>query len=595
MKLVFDIETNDLDFDDGNWLPQVHTVHCLVIQNVETGQLESFYDTEGVRELGTGRILEGIQKLRSADELVGHNIIQFDLPVLRKLYGFEFSGRVFDTLVASRTLYPDRVGGHSLEVWGSRLHYPKGDSPSFTEFSIEMLRYCEQDVRLNTKVYESLRKEASKDWDKALTLEHKIAEIIVEQERVGFHFNREQAEAYVHAWEEEIHTLDDGVRGQVPMSVVQGPEVVKPFKINGQPAKRTTEVAEKYSIDPTTIGGPFSTFTYRPIDLESKVKQKDLLLELGWKPKAHTKTGSPKLTDDIKAVGPVGEALAWRNVLAHRRSQVAGLLAIVDDKSRIHGGANPCGTNTSRMKHKRIVNIPRVGSPLGKEIRSLFCVPTGRVLVGYDAKALELRMLAHYIGNEEYNERVTTTNKSRDAHVLAAAAGGSDNRDLGKTINYALIYGAGDKKLGAIIGGSEADGLRLRTTLYASIPGLEDLVSRAKAASKRGHLIGLDGRKLYLRERVSPLNTLIQGGGSIFMKTAAVHLDRLVRDRPYVDAFKVIDMHDEAQWECEDEIFNIKVLEDLINQAFVYACDDLKLRCPQEPDVKVGKNWSETH
>lgn len=596
MKLLFDIETNGLDFSDGNFIDRVHTCYCLVIMDVETNKISRYYDTDGLRELGTGSIQQGLKQLEQLgpnDELIGHNIIQFDVPVLRKLYRFEPTCRIYDTLVASRTLFPDRTGGHSLGSWGDRLGCPKIEFDEFGYFSLAMLEYCEQDVITNARVYKHLKQEERNgDWQKALDLEHKVADIIARQERNGFYFDQERARQYLSEWEQEIDSIDNRINRICGKHVQPGPVIDKPFKINGEPAVRTGTVADKYALDLSSICGPFSTFDYKFINLESKAQQKELLLELGWKPEAFTPAGGPKLDDSITKVGPIGSDLLRRNVLSHRRSQVQGFLDIVDQNSRIHGGANPCGTNTSRMKHQRIVNIPRATSPFGAEMRSLFGACSGRTLVGYDAASLELRILAHYIGNEEYNGRITTNNKSEDAHTLAARAAGLDDRDVGKTINYALIYGAGDKKLGSIIGGGEEAGVRLRSELYNRIPGLGRLVDRAKSASKRGYVISLDGRKLYTRPRVSPLNTLIQGGGSIFMKTVAVQLDKLVKDRN-IDAIKVVDMHDEAQWECHPK--DVDALSSCINEAFVHACSHLELRCPQEAEIKVGQNWMETH
>ena len=187
----------------------------------------------------------------------------------------------------------------------------------------------------------------------------------------------------------------------------------------------------------------------------------------------------------------------------------------------------------------------------------------------------------------------STTDKSRDAHVLAADAAGSRDRDLGKGINYALIYGAGDPRLGSLVGGGAADGERIRAKLYQLIPGLERLIRGSKTAAQRGHVLGLDGRKFYIRSvKGSPLNTVIQGGGSLFMKRTAVILDRLLADLPF---HKVVDMHDEAQWEIPDTQESRKQFEDAVLQAFKQGTEYYELRCPQEPDVKFGYTWAETH
>ena len=107
MRLIFDLETNEVDFKSGNFLDTLERVHCLVIYNLDTKKVSRYYDTDQLRILGTQPLRHGIKELEKADELIGHNIIQFDIPVLRRLFNFEPTGRVHDTLVTSRTLYPD--------------------------------------------------------------------------------------------------------------------------------------------------------------------------------------------------------------------------------------------------------------------------------------------------------------------------------------------------------------------------------------------------------------------------------------------------------------------------------------------------------
>ena len=589
MKLVFDIETNPIDFTKGDWLEHVHTIHCISIQDVDSNKIGTYYDARP-RQLGDLTVRAGIERLKEADELIGHNIIQFDLPVLEKLCAFTHTRALTDTLVLSRLLYPDRSGGHSLKEWGERLGYSKGDFNEFEEYSEDMREYCERDVSLNRRVYELLRQE-HEDWGgHSLQTEHHFARIIASQEATGFLFDIHAAVQLIKDWDNELDTIDGYIHSRLGKRIESGTMVKTPFKINGKLSKHTLVCCDKFNIDPNSIAGPFVPIHYVTPNLESKSQQKKILLELGWLPEKTTPTGGPKLDDSIKKVGPIGERISQRNVISHRRSLAVGLVNLVDSHGRVHGGGNPCGTPTGRMRHSRIVNIPRMTSRYGKELRSLFTVPDTKVLVGYDAAALELRILAHYIGDKDYVDRVTTRDRNRDAHTLAARAAGSTDRELGKTINYALIYGAGDRKLGSIIGGGEEEGRAIREALYKAIPGFEVLVNRVKQAGSKGYLISLDKRRLYCRPRVSPLNTLIQGGGAIYMKTVACVLDDLSKG---LQAFKVIDMHDEAQWECP--IDECDALDSAIHKAFKIVTATLELRCPQEPEIKRGKTWADTH
>jgi DNA polymerase I-like protein with 3'-5' exonuclease and polymerase domains len=422
---------------------------------------------------------------------------------------------------------------------------------------------------------------------------------MIAQENRGCYFNTNKAEELIHEWTERITNIDSTLLDHDAVRIGPGPCVSKPYKINGEPTEISKRHSERNGIDHSIILGPYCVVHYNTVDLNSKQQQKQYLLELGWKPEQLTPTGQPKIDDSIVSLGEPGELLQERNVLSHRLSQVTGLVNKVDQYNRVHGGANPCGTPTGRMRHRVIVNIPSLDAPYGKQVRSLFCAPPGKVFVGYDASSLELRILAHYLGSEHYNDKVTTTDKQNDAHTLAGRAGydvvhreyDQDTRRLGKTINYAVIYGAGDQKLGSIIGSTKKDGKRLRDRLYNEVPGLGDLINRIQRASKRGYLIGLDGRKLYLRSDHKALNTLLQGGGAVFMKMVTSALDDLAADIP--DAYKVIDMHDEAQWEMPP--LSVPEFETAVHSAFAHAGEVLELKCPQEAEVKTGQTWADTH
>lgn len=148
VSLVFDIEAN-------GFLEDVGIVWCIVTKCLETME---------VKRYPPDKVGEALSDLSLADTLIGHNIIEYDLPVLEKLYGFTYEGRIVDTLVYSRLLNPDRPGGHSLKAWGVRLGCLKGDFgndednriDAFQSYSEDMLDYCEQDVEVNYKLYEKL-------------------------------------------------------------------------------------------------------------------------------------------------------------------------------------------------------------------------------------------------------------------------------------------------------------------------------------------------------------------------------------------------------------------------------------------------------
>ena len=157
--IVFDIETNGL-------LHDVTTIHCVVLHDTEE-QTTVVYNDQGGEP-----ITRAVTILDEAEQIVGHNIINYDIPVIRKLYPFfNPEGEVLDTLVLSRLYHPNMLevdkkhnwkhmplqlyGRHSLESYGYRLGEYKGEygkTADWKEWSEDMERYCKQDVVVTTKL-----------------------------------------------------------------------------------------------------------------------------------------------------------------------------------------------------------------------------------------------------------------------------------------------------------------------------------------------------------------------------------------------------------------------------------------------------------
>ena len=160
--LIFDIETDGL-------LENVSTIHCLVIHDTDTGQTIP-YNSQGNQE----PLSRGVQRLEDSDIIAGHNIINYDLPVIHKVYPwFTEPSCVIDTLILSRIFHADMMkldkkhnwksmplqlyGRHSLESYGHRLNEHKGTfgtSTDWKEWSQEMEDYCIQDVTLTTRLWQ---------------------------------------------------------------------------------------------------------------------------------------------------------------------------------------------------------------------------------------------------------------------------------------------------------------------------------------------------------------------------------------------------------------------------------------------------------
>jgi len=143
-RLVFDIEADGLyDYVTQMW--------CIVTKDIDTQEVNKYHgDT----------LIDGVFALLDAEILVGHNIINYDIPLLKKLGYVEegFSFKTFDTFMYSSLLNPDR-GGHGLDAWGKRLKRYKPAHEDWSQFSEEMLHRCTEDVEINYLVYLELIKE----------------------------------------------------------------------------------------------------------------------------------------------------------------------------------------------------------------------------------------------------------------------------------------------------------------------------------------------------------------------------------------------------------------------------------------------------
>ena len=153
--LIFDLEADNL-------LTKVTTIHCLVIHDTEEKSTAIYNDIEEP-------ISRGVTLLQDSPCICGHNIVGYDIPVIKKLFGFfDPQGEVIDTLLLSKLFHPDLLkkdanskldkklwGKHSLKAWGHRLGEYKGDfgeETDWKEWSQEMQDYCVQDVVVTTKL-----------------------------------------------------------------------------------------------------------------------------------------------------------------------------------------------------------------------------------------------------------------------------------------------------------------------------------------------------------------------------------------------------------------------------------------------------------
>lgn len=589
--LIFDIETNGLNPD---------RVWCIVINGKKYDRYE---------------IKEAVEALSDPEALlVGHNILNFDLPVLRRLYGLSYTPeRCFDTMIASRLFRCDREGGHSLEAWGERLGVKKVPDLDWRYYDPRMLQRCAVDVEITTTLYERLFVEyAQHDWAKSFEIEQHIAHWHAQQEANGVFFDVEAAKKLASLLKERLDNTIDRLKARMPYQWKAGKSVVLPFTKAGA---YKAVVQRRFGADIHCVAGPFMNIDFTEPNPNSDPQIKQLLYSLGWqpdewnykkdargKPVRPLEKTSPKITESsLEGLGEVGELIKERGMLSHRlsllqsqRDDTKGLINNIRPDGRVVAGGIPMGTPTGRYTHFGVVNIPKAKAhvPYGKEMRALFIASPGHCLIGSDAAGLESRCEAHY--TFPYDNGVYAAELlDGDVHQKNADLWGVI-RDIAKNGKYALMYGAQPPKLASTLGIPAEKGQEYFNSFWDGNDALKRLRDAVTRALKKGYLIGLDGRKLLVRSQHSALNMLFQSAGSILVKQATILMNERLTSMeiPYR---QVIHMHDEFVLEVEDDPWLINNVVDIVNQCWVDAGEMLKFNVPLVGDTRVGQTWADIH
>lgn len=552
MRLLLDIETT-LDHSK---------IWCVVTKDLDTNEVKIWKEAKDLSEY-----------IKEASLIVAHNGIAFDFHLLKKLWKCQITlKRVKDTLVLSRLLNPSLDGGHSLSNLGKLLGIQKSE---FTDFDLktqtieEMVQYCIQDVEVLHRIYNYLEAELKRQEfsTQSQELEHEVQAIIAIQERNGFRFNEQSAMQLLAELKTRLESIIVEMQRIFPPKITSG----RTHKTTGRPL---SDIVEDFNPG-------------------SRKQIAERLIEKGWKPEKFTEKGSV-IVDETTLEGldfPEAKAIAEYLMLQKRIAQIESWMEHTQPDGRVHGKVITNGAVTGRMTHHspNMAQVPNSGAIYGPECRNLWTVEKGCKLVGIDASGLELRMLAHYMNDNEYTNEVI----SGDIHTANQKAAGLETRNQAKTFIYAFLYGAGAAKIGKIVGGSSKEGQKLINNFLRNTPKLERLRERvSEAFTKRGVLLGLDGRKLLVRSEHSALNTLLQGAGAIAMKKALVLLHKDLTNRKI--PFKLVaNVHDEWQLEVSEQF------ADEVGQSGVRAIQnaglEFKMNCPLTGEYKIGDTWKETH
>lgn len=602
MTVIFDIETDGL-------YHQATEIHCISIKVDDN--LTEVYTSRPIKG-SAGSLEDGLDILSKADVLVGHNIINFDIPTIKKLYWTWDTGnaKLLDTLIATKLKYPNIIdkdmkrktiptklkGRYSLKAWGYRLRILKDEfEESWDELTEQMVEYCRQDAEVTYALYHKLLADGLPPQE-AIDLEQEFAGIISRQEKYGVLFDIDKAQKlHLDLIKEKERILEE--LSEIKYIVKQGVEKT--------PTKNLTRIKGELAPRRITAGVPYCDVTFEPFNLGSRQHITKMLKDkYNWKPTELTDKGTPKVNEDVLNSLPYPEAKSIAKYLTVVKllgqiseGQNSWLNYYNSETGRIHGGVDTLGAVTRRCTHSRpnIAQVPSGRAYLGKECRELFIVPEGKKIVGCDMSGLELRIFAHYLARHDKGEYAKVILEG-DIHTFNQNSAGLPTRDDAKTFIYATLYGAGDAKVGDIVGKDATAGRKLKDKFKKNIPAYALLVAGVeKQVDKTGVLKALDGNPYYIRSKHSALNVLLQGAGALVCKKWCCITDELL-SKKYKRGEQyefIMNIHDEFELECDEDIS--EDVAKIAQGATTLAGEFYNLRIRLDGDAKIGHTWYDVH
>lgn len=591
-RMFFDLETDGLDPD---------VIHCIAVGE----------EGHPVWSYGPDQIKEGLEMLCEADELIAHNGIGYDFKVIEKLYpSWPFNGKRVDTLVLSRLIRADlknedfefnwaveemprrMYGSHGLKAWGLRLQknlgsgFLKGDyDGGWEHWSQEMQDYCEQDVKVTMALYKYLKPDT---WPQdALDMAHQISTIAEDIGKAGWTFDEAKAgKLYAELCtkrEELDHELQDLFEPwEVHETFIPKRNNKTLGYIEGEPFVKTTVV-------------DFNHNSRRHIEF-------CLTKKYGWKPSKKTPQGHA-IIDEV-VLGdldyPEAKKLSELFLIQKRIGQLAegpqAWMKKVDSDGKLRHRIICPSTRTLRCTHiqPNLSQVPAVRLPYGQQCRELFTVPSGYQLVGSDLSGIEIRLFAHFCAAYDGGEYAKKVLES-DIHQSNAEAFSDSHtkveRSVAKGALYALLYGSGDYRLGAMVGKGAKEGKRLKHNFIAAVPSYGILKDKVEQASEKGFITSLGGNRIKVNSTHTALNSLLQSASSAVSSMWLILLSNEIK-RQNLDVTILGWIHDEVQMAVKGDPDHVG---NLARRCAKEAGEAFSLRIPIEAEYSVGRTWADTH
>ena len=412
----------------------------------------------------------------------------------------------------------------------------------------------------------------------ACRLEHRVAEILTEQEIHGWTFDEQKSFQLESHLRREMEELTQVLRKEWTFV---GGALFTPKRDNStQGYIAGAEFQRLKEFNPTSRDHIAWILTNR----------------LNVKLNKITTTGKPIIDEitlmeiDIPFSRQCAKCLTIKKKLGMISEGVNAWNKLVTTKGKIHHNCS-VSTNTFRCAHRK-PNLAQV--PSDKEFRELFTASPKHIMVGADLSGIELRMLAHYLGRYD-GGRYADILLNDDIHQVNADKIGITRRQV-KTVTYAFLYGAGNEKIGMSYDNSlqpkeaRKKGSEIREAFVSAIEGLSDLLGAVSNKAANGYLLALDGRRVLVDSPHKALNYLLQCSAGIVAKRWMVIANDAIHN-PHTHQLAFV--HDELQYETPQE--DATNLMNLLEKAAELAGEYYDLRCPIAAEAKQGKTWADVH
>lgn len=619
MRYVFDIETDGIN---------ATLIHCLSY-SYENGENKNTLYQEG-------EIASFLASLDVSDTLVGHNIIRYDIPVLEKLLKTKIVCRRIDTLAISWYLEPERKT-HGLEGYGEEFGIKKPEIADWTNLTKEEYGWrCSEDVRINTTLWQRQAKHLWKlyeqDKDKLDNfldyLTFKMS-CIQEQESLGLRLDKELCTSTLEVWEKEKEQKIVELTAAMPKVPIKTTRIAPKvfYKENGELSKRAEEwlkLLEEKGLA-KHIQEVEVIKSYEDGNPNSHDQLKKWLYSLGWVPEhikyvrdkktnsvkkipqIASKEGGGEICNSIKKLIPKEPALAVLDGLSVLSHRISILKAFLEDEvdGRIYASASGL-TNTLRLQHATIVNLPSVEKKYGKEVRGCLIADEGCVLCGSDLSNIEDRTKRHYIFKFDPKYVEEQSAPDYDAHLDIAMLAGyltqqevDDHksgvkkqnavRQKAKITNFSATYKIGADALSRNSGLPLSEAKKLLKIYWKrnwAILEVEKERTVKEVYGQKWLLNPVSGFWYSLRAEKDRFSTLNQGTAVYVFDVWLMYMRQL--------GLKIaLQYHDEV-------LFNVRkdrqdYVQNIINQAITLTNNRLKLNVEVGCSVQYGNSYAECH